>query len=212
VAEQIAVAENSEDKVVLDKADLPIAEAEEESEEQAEEKAEEIIAETPSEDEKEDGVAAEAPLPKSKRKIIIMGAALLLLIAGGVWFLFLRGGERQEAPLPEPPPVAASALGPARATLEPFIIAIPVNPQGRLLRAVIMLEFVNRDEMQELMNERLLFMRDIIYRGLHNRSAEELNRLRMSEALSSQIKTHLNNALGREAIKQVYFPDFLFAG
>jgi flagellar basal body-associated protein FliL len=206
VAEQTAVAESSEDKVVLDKADLPIPEVEEETE----------VIETPSDDE-QDEVAAKEPLtkpkPKPKTKIIIMAAAVLALIAGGACFFFLRGGEYKEAPLPaEPPLPAASVTGPPRATLAPFIIPIPVNPQGRLLRAVVMLEFVNRDEMQELMNERLLLMRDIIYRSLHNRSAEDLNRLRANEALSSQIKAQLNNALGREAVKQVYFPDFLFAG
>jgi flagellar basal body-associated protein FliL len=202
VAEQTAVAELSEDKVVLDKADLPIP--------QAEEEAEEIIEETPSEDEADRVVAPEPPL-KPKGKIAIAGAALALLLLGGAWFLFSGGGE-EEAPLPSETLPAASATGLARATLEPFIVPIPVSSKGRLLRASVMLEFANRDEMQELMSNRLLLMRDIIYRSLHNRSAEDLNRARMNEALSSQIKLQINNALGREAIKQVYLPDFLFVG
>lgn len=199
--------DRDDSKVALDMADLPLPELEEE-EEQAPVAA---AAETdfdpsllaPDEDEKRG-------LPKL---VLIGGGALILLVLlAAVWFFFLRSGEDEAAPEPEPELVVSRPVGPPRATLEPFIIPVKPDPRGRLLKLVVMLEFDSVEDMDITLEGNTPVIRDAIYRAFRNRSLEDINSARLNNVLPVQLKEYINKALGENIIKQIYFPDFLFAG
>ena len=156
-------------------------------------------------------------LPKKRSKLLIFGAAgvILILILGAVWWFFLRS-EPKKIPEPTPEPQAAAQqkpqYGPPRITMEPFLIPLQAGPQGRLLRAMVVLEFNNTQERDSVTDVELLVIADTIYRSMRYRTPAELYSARLSNRLHTQLKEQINVALGKELVKQVYFPEFLFAG
>jgi flagellar FliL protein len=205
-------------KVVLDKADLPLAQEEEEAPALPEEKGAEEDSDEPASPADESA----APLASKKRKLLIIaiGSGILLLLLAAVWWFFLRSPAPPEPP-PQPeahsePSPVRSSVGPSGLALESFLI--PLIPdsqgQGRLLRLNMILECRNTMERDQLLqNEKeILIVRDAIYRGLCNRSTTDINNARANGYLSDQIREHINQALGQEVIRQIYFPEFLFAG
>ncbi len=202
-----------DNKVALDKADLPLPAVEDEPEvdvDGQEASAEPEVAFAP-------GSIVEEGQEGGKRpsKLVMLGAAaaVLLLLLAAAWFFFLRGPAAPPAPVAtNDKPAAVASAGPPRAGLAPFVVPIMTNPRGRLLQISVVLEF-NSDEVKDMvMAEHTAAIRDVIYRNLRNRSAEDLNSARMNSLLQGQMKEQINKALGGEFIKSVYFPDFLFAG
>jgi flagellar basal body-associated protein FliL len=203
--------ETAAGKVVLDKADLPEPQEEEEK-----------GAPAPPEEEYESAASSspppeESPSPGKKRKLIIIGGAagLALVLAGAVWLFLLPSSS----PPPEPvlqaiPAPTRTSIGLNRLSLEPFLIPLVSDGQGRFLRLNVILECQNTQERDSLLqNEReMLIIRDAVYRGFAGRSNSDLNNARQNDFLSEQIMEHINQALGRHIIKQIYFPEFLYAG
>ena len=210
-----AQAEQESNKVVLDKADLPLPQEEELGEEEergaaeAEESATERLLEHLPEDEP----------PSKKRKLIIIGAGALVLLLVLVWFLFLRGpaepetmAEPETATVTAPPGLVAAS--PTQLALPPFLIPIAPDARGRLLRITVVLEFNSGAEKDSFMESEqdMLVTRDAIYRSLRNRSAQDISSARLNGYLTGQMREQINQALGRAAIKHLNFPEFLFAG
>jgi flagellar FliL protein len=210
-------------KVALDKADLPVAQEEEETPEPAqpqETEDEDGAEDTPAEDE-----SVAAPIAKKRKLLIMAGAAglLVLLLGAGLWWFFLRTPppppEISPAPEEAPAPVLLperSVVGANGLALEAFVV--PLIPdsqgQGRLLRLNVILECRSTQERDDLLqNEKeILKARDAIYRGLCNRSTGDINNARANGYLANQLKEYINQTLGREVVRYLYFPEFLFAG
>ncbi|MDR1396150.1 MAG: flagellar basal body-associated FliL family protein [Desulfarculales bacterium] len=202
-------------KVVLDKADLPVPQEEEDAQEAVlppKEKYEPTSSSPPPQ---------AASSPDKKRKFIIIGGAagLALLLAGAAWLFFAPSSSppppdpvAQDSPAPPPP--AQAGIGLNRLSLEPFLIPLVSDGQGRLLRLAVILECQNTQERDFILqNEKdILIIRDAIYRGFAGRSNSDLNYARQNNFLSDQIMEHINQALGRHVISRIYFPEFLFAG
>jgi flagellar basal body-associated protein FliL len=172
---------------------------------------------------------AEEAAPKKRLGLYLgLGSALaLVLVAGvGAWLYFKKPPP---APAPAPAPVAAPAPAPpmeeleaeskvagprpeAIYNLEPFLVPLLKTKQGgRLLKLAVSLE-VTDPAVRDLLAPRQVAMRDVIYRLLRDRPAEEIQGARSKNLLETQIKTELNHFLGTEVIGQVRFIEFVITG
>ncbi|MBI4797707.1 MAG: flagellar basal body-associated FliL family protein [Desulfarculus sp.] len=138
----------------------------------------------------------------------------------GAW-LYLK----KPAPAPEPAqaplaslPAETPAEKPPEARpelnykLEPFLVPLLKSKDGgRLLLISLSLE-VGDPKVRDLLNPRKVAMRDLIYRLLRDRPADEIKSARTKHLLETQIKTELNHYLGTEVITQVRFTDFVITG
>lgn len=203
-------------KVVLDKADLPLPELEDEllpDEEGAErETGHDEDADIPViiEDVEETEVKRRLP----SKKVLIAGGAgiLLLLLLLAIWFLFLKSPAAPPLEQTKSPAAVAVPAGPPRGNLDPFMVPIMVNPRGRMLLVTVMFEFAANEEKAIVLEENVVAVRDVVFRALRNRSVEDLNSARMNNALQTQIKDQINQLMGGAIIKNVYFPEFTFVG
>lgn len=209
------------EKVELDKADLPILDMpapqapppEVEVDLAGEAPSLTLPVEAPTE--------AATPAPKKRLGLFLgLGAGVALLAVGavGAW-LFLK----KPAPAPAPAPVASlpaetPADKPPQARpdisykLEPFLVPLLKSKDGgRLLMLSLSLE-VGDPRVRDLLGPRKVALRDLIYRLLRDRPADEIKSARSKNLLETQIKTELNNYLGTEAITQVRFTDFVITG
>lgn len=207
------------EKVELDKADLPIL-------------APPPVAETPPEVEVD--LAGEAPAeveipaqpaaepPKSKKKLFILagaGGALVLVLVLGSYFLLRKPAKppappvqvaEQAAPAPQEP--APEVSHEVTYTLEPFLVPLlKTGRSGRLLRLSVNLE-VGDTVVTEALDRRKIAVRDVIYRSLRDRPADELQGARAKNLLQTQIKTEINHLLGAEGVTQVIFSEFVITG
>ena len=114
----------------------------------------------------------------------------------------------EQAPEAKPPPVRPEASY----KLEPFLVPLLKSKQGgRLLKVSVNLEVVD-PAVKDLLAPRQVAMRDVIYRLLRDRPADEIQNARSKNLLETQIKTELNHFLGAEVIGQVHFTEFVITG
>jgi flagellar basal body-associated protein FliL len=66
--------------------------------------------------------------------------------------------------------------------------------------------------LKDLLLPRQVALRDVIYRLLRDRQADEIQGARSKNLLETQIKTELNHFLGAEVIGQVRFTEFVITG
>ncbi len=212
------------EKVELDKADLPILEMPTRLEPPPEVEVD-LSGEAP---DLQVPLAAPAPpteaAPKKRLGLYLgLGAGLALLAVAGVGgWLYLKKPAPASAPAP-PPQVQPLAQAPeeqpppprpqASLQMEPFLIPLLKSKQegGRLLKLSVSLE-VTDPGVKDLLGPRKVGMRDVIYRLLRDRPADEIQGARSKNLLETQIKTELNHFLGAEVIGQVRFTEFVITG
>lgn len=212
------------EKVELDKADLPILEMPVPQAPPPEVEVD-LAGEAPSLAAMPVEAPTEEEAPASKKRLGLFlglgaGVALLAVGAVGAW-LYLK--KPAPAPAPAPAPVASlpaetPAEKPPEARpelnykLEPFLVPLLKSKDGgRLLLISLSLE-VGDPKVRDLLNPRKVAMRDLIYRLLRDRPADEIKSARTKHLLETQIKTELNHYLGTEVITQVRFTDFVITG
>jgi flagellar basal body-associated protein FliL len=225
------------EKVELDKADLPIL-SKPASLEPPPEVEVDLSGEAPDLHVPLEAPApAEEGPPKRRLGLYLgLGAALALLVVGGVGaWLFLSRSAPAPAPVQAPTPATASAPAPAPAPgllplenapeaqppqpkpeaiykLEPFLVPLLKSKGGgRLLRLGVSLEVVD-PAVRGLLLPRQVALRDVIYRLLRDRPADEIQGARSKHLLETQIKTELNHFLGAEVVGQVHFTEFMING
>ncbi len=138
--------------------------------------------------------------------LIIIGVVLLAGIGGGAYFFLFAGSEpppEEQAP-PEPP---EPEVGPFL-QLDPFIVNL-ADPTGhRYLRAKITLEFRN-DEAYQRANERIPQINDAIIMVLSSKTVEEMLSPEGKMELRMELIRKLNELLGPNSIKNIYFTQFV---
>ena len=170
----------------------------------------------------------------SKKTLILLGLAALLLVGGGgaalmVLNVFGDGSQtskevaasdevaaqdRQDPPSeqkaeeePQPPPHG----GPheeVTVNLNPFVVNLGADGTTHYLRTVLGLS-LREEADKEILEKASARVRDAVVLLLSGRSAEELltteGKIQLRLALASQI----NDAIGEEAVRAVYFVDFV---
>ena len=165
------------------------------------------------------------PTPKKRLGLYLgLGAGLALFAVGGVGaWLYLQKPAPAPAlatvaqPMAEPP-AEAPAEKPSQAKpelnykLEPFLVPLLKSKQGgRLLKISLSLE-MGDPSARDLLGTRKVVLRDVIYRLLRDRPADEIQGARSKHLLETQIKTEINHHLGAEVITQVHFTEFVISG
>ena len=209
------------EKVELDKADLPLIWDDDEEEEEPEPEASpEIEVDLADAGETQELDLGEEPEQKGPKLWLMLGAgivAALLLALGVSWYM----GAFDE-PTPEPlaleemPPYMFQGKVPdpvdgLRYELKPFTVPLQRSKKGRILTIVVSLEVAEPDMKGKLMDrERLL--RDVVYRMMRDRAADELDAARSQRLLNAQVKTEINSAMGSNVVYKVYFTEFVITG
>jgi flagellar basal body-associated protein FliL len=85
------------------------------------------------------------------------------------------------------------------------------GPGGQLLRAAVALEGYDTMDMAQIKDD-LIRVRDVIYRLLRDRPADELGGDRMQNLLGTQIRTELNQSLGGQKVRRVHLTQFIISG
>ncbi len=137
---------------------------------------------------------------------LIIGLVLLGGVGSGAYFfLFAKNSPppEEEAP-PEPP---KPQVGPFL-QLDPFIVNL-ADPTGRrYLRAKITLEFRD-DQAYQQANERIPQINDAIIMVLSSKTVEEVLSPEGKLELRMELIRKLNELLGPNAIRNIYFTQFV---
>ena len=206
----------AEQKVELDLDDAPFLEEEVEEEKEEEEKAE-----PETEEDKEEEVKEEQEIEdlKSKRKkIILLGATVgILIVAALIVFLFLKGEKKepskQEKKIPEkkvevkekPPSPKPKMI---QLTLRPFWVDYPVENGHRYLHIVLILSYEESRLNWELTRKRIV-IRDALYYYLKNKKIDFFLKKENIPVLKKDILSIINQYLVYGRIKEIYLKDYL---
>lgn len=207
------------DKVELDRADLPLDGFLPEETEVEPEEFEVDLADQDSTDLIDDDKQEQEEKPPSTAKKVILAAASVLIIvtlAGGVGYWFSgQEGEKIAKNDEMPPWMFVGEIQPAsdelRLELEPFIVPLLNSKEGNILRLMITVEAMDAESKIELTN-RVIDIRDVIYRSLRDRQAKELRQAEKSRLLQAQIKAELNHSFNELWVFRVDFTQFLISG
>ena len=150
----------------------------------------------------------------SKKNIIIMaGIALIVLaiIGGGFFMLWQKLSaldkpkEGESAKIPEKSD--NGGMGPVF-SLDSFIVNLSDQGGKRYLRVTMGLELGDPKSAEEL-TKRLPQIRDSILMTLPSRKVDELQTTEGKNSIRTEIVTNLNQLLGKEIVKKIYFTEFV---
>lgn len=203
------------DKVELDKADLPL-EFDDEPEPEPEPEVEVDLAPEPEPELATDLTESAKPAkPAGGKRRLIMIAAALVLLAGSAGGWYLLSTPKKAEPKKPPPwmftgkmPDVDSTL---RVDLKPFIVPLLDSGEGRILRVGISLEAVSPEQRMQV-SQKVRMLRDLIYRVMRDRPANEVKTARGKRLLQAQIKTEVNHALRAQMVYRVFFTEFVITG
>ena len=158
----------------------------------------------------------------SKKNIIIMtGIALIVLavIGGGFFMLWQKLSALDKLKAVDPAKLedvdpakdlektAQSGMGPVFA-LDSFIVNLSDLGGKRYLRVTMSLELGDPKFAEEL-TKRLPQVRDSILMTIPTRKVEELQTTEGKNLLRTEIISKLNELMGKEIVKKVYFTEFV---
>jgi flagellar protein FliL len=148
-----------------------------------------------------------------KNIIIIAGVALIVfaVIGGGFFMLWqklsaldkLKPGEPAKAPEKSD----HGGMGPVF-SLDSFIVNLSDQGGKRYLRVTMGLELADPKSAEDL-TKRLPQIRDSILMALPSRKVDELQTTEGKNSLRTEIISKLNELLGKEIVKKIYFTEFV---
>jgi flagellar protein FliL len=151
---------------------------------------------------------------RSPMLLIIAAVLAVLLIGGGVTAFLLLNREKPSTAAgdsasntPTASIESSDLVGPM-IDIEPFIVNI-LDPNGtRYLKAAITLE-VQNDKKGEAVKQRMPQVRDAILLLMGNKTFNELSDLQGKLQLRSELLDRLNEILGKNSVRKIYFTDFV---
>jgi flagellar protein FliL len=170
-------------------------------------------------DEKKDEASAPADEKAKRSKKLPLILAVVVLLAGGggaAWYLgFLPGGGHREG---EGEATAAiteeagdhhdpNALG-AMLALDPFIANLADPGGGRYLKTTFQLEFYGGSVPPDA-QARMPQIRDLLLTLLTSKTFDDIRTPVGKQALRDDVMTRVNQVLDRDAVKAVYFTEFI---
>lgn len=166
----------------------------------------------------EEGEAKEGKGKKGgNKKMIIIAAAVLVLVAVGAGaFLFLGGKGKKSGAEHGAEPAAEHGADhggghkdggkSALVSLDPFILNLA--EQGRFLKATLQLE-LSSAELQPVVTDKVPQVRDAIITLVSSKSADALSSAEGKLQLKDDILLRVNIVIGKDAIKNIYFTEFV---
>jgi flagellar protein FliL len=140
-------------------------------------------------------------------KWIIIGAAALLIIGGGIlgWFIFTGSGEKDA---PKKPTISSRTGFGTIFPLEVFVVNLNDPGGKRYLKTKIELEFV-QDGFEEELSKRLPQIRDVTLLLLSNKSIDHVRGIDGKIALRNELIKKINQILETGKIRNLYFTEFV---
>ncbi|MBI3768939.1 MAG: flagellar basal body-associated FliL family protein [Deltaproteobacteria bacterium] len=173
------------------------------------------------EDEKPQQAAADASAPaKKKSKLPLILSAVVLLAGSGAaaWYLGVLPFSKKrhaeataavEEKAGEEGHGAKGEKGPGPILpLETFIANLADEGGSRYLKATFQVEFLGASVPPDV-NGRLPQIRDLLLTLLSSKSFEDVRTLEGKQQLREEIIGHVNQVLDRDAVKAVYFTEFI---
>ncbi len=168
---------------------------------------------------KEQNEAAEEKPKKSGggiKKIIMVWVPLFILQLGLSYFIvakvFKKKAIEQDAVAAEAPKQKKKkkeSQKPGEIYLVEDVIANPKNTLGRhFVNLTVGLE-ENNSKIGEILKNRDAQVRDVLIDILVGKTIEQIDDVQDKEELKKEIKTRLNKMLGEDAIRHVYFSNFI---
>jgi flagellar protein FliL len=171
---------------------------------------------------------AEAASGGGKKKLVMLVVAVLVLLGGGAgvaWKLGLLGGQGEHADGKDHGEPAAAAEGEhggghgeggagavagmgALIPLDPFIANLSDEDGRRYLKATLSVEFFKPVAPAEF-TQRLPQVRDLMLTLFSSKTFSEVRTPQGKAVLRDEIVTRLNHALRADAVKAVYFTEFI---
>jgi flagellar FliL protein len=170
--------------------------------------------------EDETTAAEEAPEqpPKKKSKLPLLVSVLVLVAGAGAaaWYLGLlpfggHGDRHAEATaaIEEGGEHAAKPKGPGPILpLETFIANLADDGGNRYLKATFQVEFLGAAVPPDV-NARLPQIRDLLLTLLSSKTFDEVRTAEGKQQLREEIIARINQVLDRDAVKAVYFTEFI---
>jgi flagellar basal body-associated protein FliL len=175
-----------------------------------------ILHETPMANEGEDDLADNRPPVKKIgfKKIFLLGAAGLFLIAGGAGGAAYMGylsiplpflaKESKIENVPPPPP----SIGPM-VKLNPLVINLKDEKGRHYVKVRIILEVARPGWVEEI-NARLPLLTDIVILTLSDKHLADLRDPGAKDSLKNDFLKKFNESLQGEKISQIYFDEFIY--
>ncbi len=163
-------------------------------------------------EEKAEGAAApagEAPTKGGKGKLLgIIGGVVLIGGGAAAWFLgFVPHGTKHEAEAKEEVKLETPEVGALQA-LDPFIANLADEDGKRYLKATLQLEFFEAKVPEEF-HSHLPLIRDLLLTLFTSKTFAEIRTPQGKTLLREEIVNRLNRAMRRDAVKAVYFTEFI---
>jgi len=150
----------------------------------------------------------------SKKNIIIIAGIVLILLAviGGGFFMMWQklsalDNNKAGGPAKAPEKSDHGGMGPVF-PLDSFIVNLSDQGGKRYLRITMGLELGDPKSAEEL-TKRLPQIRDSILMILPSRKVDELQTLEGKNLLRTEIVSSLNQLLGKDVVKKIYFTEFV---
>ena len=132
----------------------------------------------------------EAPKPKSKKMLLIVAGVLILAIAGGAGWFFLKGKKPAEAPK-----VAAASEPPIFVPLDAFTVNLQHDEADQFLNIGITLK-VSSLEIADKVHENMPEIRSHLLFLLSSKHGAELVPLKGKKKLGQEIINEVNKIIG----------------
>jgi flagellar FliL protein len=159
-----------------------------------------------------------APKGGKSKLIIILLAVVVLLGAGGGLAYFFGGsgsgsGEAQAAKEPDAHGAAAEAAGGGHEAgsvvpLDSFVVNLADEDAQRYLKVTIKVEFFG-DQIPPLFHSRQAQIRDLLLTLLSSKNMEDVRTVEGKSQLRDEIIARVNRVLDDDAVKAVYFAEFI---
>jgi flagellar FliL protein len=164
---------------------------------------------------------ANAPQGKKDRNmnktilIVVIAVAVLFVgaVGGGFYMMWSKLADLdalvrpQEEEVEEAPEDGLATIG-AMFPLETFIVNLAGEKGKRYLRVKMQIELKDGEPI-EIMEQRLVQVRDVIQMVLSTKRFEEIRSMDGKTLLRQEIMTRLNDLLKNEAINNIYFTEFV---
>ncbi len=159
-------------------------------------------------EENDDKLEAEGTNPKKKKGkrliLIIVIAVVFLLLGGGVFLFFTKTGGDKAVKKGEVTAKEESVMF----SLDPFVVNLSDQGATKFLKVVIQLELSNKDVL-DTSRVKAPQIRDAIISILSSHSSVGLMQPEGKLQLKDEINLTGNQILGKDAVKNVYFTDFV---
>jgi len=154
---------------------------------------------------------AEAPAKGGKGKLLaIVGVVVLLGGGAAAWFLGVipHGGTKHEAEAKEETKQLEQPEVGALQALDPFIANLADEDGKRYLKATLQLEFFDAKVPDEF-HSHLPLIRDLLLTLFTSKTFAEIRTPQGKTLLREEIVNRLNRAMRKDAVKAVYFTEFI---